>query len=255
MRCVRLPASRHAAPAARPDRPAQSGGRANLPPPLPGALQTIRCGQRSDRAESKHLVATGPAQQLIHRHVERLARDIVQRHVDRSDRGGQHTTALVVSAAIQDLPDVLDPQRVHADQELAEVMQRPLLRVLARGTAGFAQSVDARVRLDFHNVQIARGCEQVALDIGDFHDDPPSTFEASFVLRHSFVIPSCGHSVISLTVSRSGSCPRRGHPATQRTRCGYAAAHRRRYRRSRARLLRPEALRRSPHCRQRSARR
>ena len=62
------------------------------------------------------------AEQLVDRHAQRLALDVVQRDVDRRDRGRQHAPALEVLAAVHLLPEPADVHRVVAEQELAVVL-------------------------------------------------------------------------------------------------------------------------------------
>ena len=81
--------------------------------------------------EGRHLVPLPSAQQLVDRHAQHLALDVVQRDVDGRDRRRQHAAALEILAAVHLLPDRPDPARVTADQELAVVLQGTYDRLLA----------------------------------------------------------------------------------------------------------------------------
>ena len=76
-------------------------------------------------------VALLAAEQLVDRHAERLALDVVQGDVDRRDRGLQDAAAFEILAAIHLLPDAADLHGVLADQELAVVLDGADHRLLA----------------------------------------------------------------------------------------------------------------------------
>src|SRR3546814_14251139 len=65
---------------------------------------------------SEHALARAPAEQLIERHPRRLGLDVPQRGIDRGDRGHRHRPAPPIGPAIEELPHILDPVRVAADQ-------------------------------------------------------------------------------------------------------------------------------------------
>ena len=87
------------------------------------------------------------AQQLIDRHAQRFADDIVQGDVDGALRGQQHPAALKVLAAIQLLPDAPALHGVLADEELAVVVERAHHRQLAAAQARLAQARNAGIGL------------------------------------------------------------------------------------------------------------
>src|SRR5207249_3842935 len=76
------------------------------------------------RRKARHDIALLAAQQLVHGHAQGLARDVVQRDVNRALRGQQHAPTLEILAAIQLLPEAPALHRVFADQKLAEVFER-----------------------------------------------------------------------------------------------------------------------------------
>ena len=118
-------------------------------------------GRREERDE----VALLAAEQLVDRHAERLALDVVQRDVDGRDGGRQHAAALEVVAAVHLLPERADGHRVRADQELPEVLDGADDRLLAPGEAGLAPAVDALVGLDLDDELVADADpDRVALD-------------------------------------------------------------------------------------------
>ena len=94
-------------------------------------LDQTRPHRRAGGREARHVVAVLAAQELVDGHAERLARDVVQRDVDRRDRAGQHPPTLEVLAAIHLLPQRAAPHRVLPDQELAVVADRADNRHLA----------------------------------------------------------------------------------------------------------------------------
>lgn len=63
-----------------------------------------------------------PAEQVVERHSGRLGLDVPQRHVDCRDRPHRHRPAPPVCAAIKELPDILDPPCVLADQRRADMV-------------------------------------------------------------------------------------------------------------------------------------
>ena len=78
--------------------------------------------------------------------------------------------ALEVRAAIHRLPDVLDPARILADQEAAEMLQHPLHGQLAAGDAAFADAGDPLVRLDLDDELVAMpDFDRIAAHPGDLH--------------------------------------------------------------------------------------
>ena len=88
----------------------------------------------ADRVEERGQVRAGgvpvgaqpvpgrPAEELVDRHPGQLALDVPQRHVHRGDRGHRDRAAAPVRGPVQELPGVLDPVRVLADQQLRDVL-------------------------------------------------------------------------------------------------------------------------------------
>ena len=136
------------------------------------------------RGEGRDAVALLAAEQLVDRHAERLALDVVEGDVDGGDRRLQHAAALEVLAAIHLLPERADLHRVAADEELAIVLDRADHGLLAAGQAALAPAVDALVGLDLDE-QLVAGADpdRIGLDRGDlklrqsstptFHTHPP----------------------------------------------------------------------------------
>lgn len=69
-----------------------------------------------------HPVTAAPAEQLVERHACHLCLDVPQRHVDGRNRSHRHWPAPPVGTAIEVLPDILDPLRVHSDQARDDVL-------------------------------------------------------------------------------------------------------------------------------------
>ena len=83
-----------------------------LPPGLDEGARLAQdlLGTLAGRAgEGGHRVALPPAQQLIDRHAQALAQDVVKRDVARQERGSEHPPALEILAAVDFLPDAADP--------------------------------------------------------------------------------------------------------------------------------------------------
>ena len=88
-------------------------------------------GFRTRRGEGRNEIALLAAQQLVDRHAERLALDVVERNVDRRDRCLQDAPTFEVLAAIHLLPDAADLHRILADEKLAVVLDGAGDRLLA----------------------------------------------------------------------------------------------------------------------------
>ena len=63
----------------------------------------------------------GAAQQLVHRHAEHLALDVPQRLIDAGNGAHEHRTAPVERAAVQGLPQMLDGERILADEHVGKL--------------------------------------------------------------------------------------------------------------------------------------
>ena len=67
-------------------------------------------------------VAGRTPEQLVHGKPGDLALDVPQRDVDRSDGGHRHRPAPPIGAPVEVLPGVLDPARIAADEQWADVI-------------------------------------------------------------------------------------------------------------------------------------
>ena len=93
-----------------------------------------------------HGFAALAAEQLVHRHSGPLAENVPQGHVHAADGVAQHRAVAPYDDDERRLPDVLDLQRIFAEEERLEVLvhsrfddPRPL------GEGGAAESVQARL--------------------------------------------------------------------------------------------------------------
>jgi hypothetical protein len=82
-----------------------------------------------------------PAQELVHRHAQRLAADVPEREVDRALRVQLLARRRVEVGAVHELPEVLDPRRVLADDQARELLDHV-------AAAALADAGEALVRLD-----------------------------------------------------------------------------------------------------------
>src|SRR5206468_11344855 len=112
------------------------------------------------------LVANLAAKHLPGGQPERTALQIPQRLLQPRERRHQHCAAAVEAAAVADLPDVLDGERVGADEAVAEGFEHALDRLGPAFQARFAPAECAVLALDADE-QPARGDEE-GLDLGDF---------------------------------------------------------------------------------------
>ena len=102
------------------------------PDALPAILdECLRLGEGrvlvplARRREAGHEVAVPAAQELVDRYAQRLALDVVEGDVDGGERPRQDATPLEVLAPVHQLPERSGVHRVHADQELPVVSDRP----------------------------------------------------------------------------------------------------------------------------------
>jgi hypothetical protein len=103
-------------------------------------------------------VAAGAAEELVDGQPGRLPLEIPQRHVDGGDGRHRDRPAPPIGAAVEELPDVLDPVRIAADQAGDDM-------VLEIGGDGHLAPVQRRVadarqpvlRLDLQRHEIAPG--------------------------------------------------------------------------------------------------
>src|SRR4051812_37606522 len=92
----------------------------HLPPSigeLLGLGDDLGTDQRARCRETGTTLAAGTTEQLVDRDTERLPENVPKRGVDRREGRGNDLAAFEVGAAIARLPDVLDPTRVHPNQE------------------------------------------------------------------------------------------------------------------------------------------
>ena len=115
----------------------------------------IALGLVPGRGEGRDAVALLAAEQLVDRHAQRLALDVVQRDVDGGNRRLQHAPAFEILAAIDLLPDPADLHRVAADEELAIVLDGAGHGLLATAQAALAPAGDALVGLDLDEQLVA----------------------------------------------------------------------------------------------------
>ena len=66
------------------------------------------------------MIAHPAAEQLPHRHAQASALHVPQRLIEAGQCRHQHRSTAVETAAVADLPDVLDARRVRADETVAE---------------------------------------------------------------------------------------------------------------------------------------
>ena len=119
-------------------------------------------------------VVAGPAaEQVVDGDAEGLAAQIPEGEVDGGEGGGVDVAAAEELAAPEHLPDVLDPRRVHADQQRFVGFDHALNGELFPGNAGLAEAGEALVGVDLDEGIVAlrpvRVVDQESLHIGDFH--------------------------------------------------------------------------------------
>ncbi len=73
---------------------------------IPFAVKRVR------RRKQRNMVALPPAEQLVHRAAYRSAREILQRDIDRGERGGENAASLHVLAPVEPLPESAALQRI-----------------------------------------------------------------------------------------------------------------------------------------------
>jgi len=120
------------------------------------------------------VVADRPAPELGTRHAAHLAEDVPQGQVDAGDgRGPDDAVPVPEVLPVHHLPEVLDPRRVFAHQQLGTVLHGPDdgPRVpLERGLAPAEQAVLIGEYLHEHPVPHP-GVTDVGLDANDLHAD------------------------------------------------------------------------------------
>lgn len=138
-------------------------------------LDDVRPGETTGGSEAADFGAARAAEQLIDRHAERLAEDVVERDVNRRDDRPGDLATLEVVAAIQDLPEVLDLARIASDEDVCEVVEHSLHRQLAPGDAALPDTGNPFVRLDLDDETIPMpDPDRMPRDRRDFHRCPSS---------------------------------------------------------------------------------
>jgi hypothetical protein len=113
-------------------------GQAGLPR-RSGRRRHLRRPVAAGPAIDPHAVARAAAEQLPRGHAQRAALDVPQRLLDPRERAAQHRSAAVEAAAPHDLEVVLDPERVAADELLAELASRRAMVSARPSTIGSPQ--------------------------------------------------------------------------------------------------------------------
>ena len=167
---------------------------------LASILDERRTHGRRRGGEQGHEVALPAAQEVVDRHPERLAADVVERDVDGRHRGREHPTALEVLAPVQPLPDGAASHRVGADDELPEVADRRRDGLLTRREPGLSPAMDAHIRLDL---------DQALRPDAHHRDERPDLGDAHLVLLYRAHVSHgtlpCGRSTPESTSFRSQS--------------------------------------------------
>ena len=110
------------------------------------------------------------AEELVDRHAGGLALDVPQRDVDGGDRRHGHRSAAPVGALVEVLPGVLDPARVAADQQRAEVLgQVGRHGQLAAVEGGVADAGDAVLGFNNERDVVPSGRRNHYPCVGDLH--------------------------------------------------------------------------------------
>ena len=123
-------------------------------------------------AVESDVVANGPAPQLVAGHAVHLAEDVPQRDVDPADRrAADDAVAVPEVLAVHHLPQVLDPRRVLADDQLGEVLDSADDRARVPLERGLAPAVKpGLVRQDLDEDPVPHpGVADVCLDRGYPH--------------------------------------------------------------------------------------
>ena len=115
-------------------------------------------------------VAGPAAEQVVHGRVEALALDVPEGHVDGADRRHRHRSAPPVRPLVEEVPDVLDPLRVEADEQrqhvVVEVADHGQLPAVQRRVADAAHAV---VGLDHDGDEVAPGARDDGSSRCDLH--------------------------------------------------------------------------------------
>ena len=112
-------------------------------------------------------VAALAAEQLMHRHTQRLALDVPQRLVDAGERAHVHAAAAIEPAAIQHRPVILDLVRVLADQIVGQFLHLGGDSCGAAFDHRLAPARDALIGIDLQEQPARR--HQERRQLGDLH--------------------------------------------------------------------------------------
>ena len=89
--------------------------------PLEVCTQLVQC-RPAGVAVNQNPVAGSTPEQLVHRKPSDLSLDVPQRDIDRRDCGHRDRSAPPIGAPVEVLPGVLDPARIAADEQWADVI-------------------------------------------------------------------------------------------------------------------------------------
>ena len=133
--------------------------------PTGGGLADLVRPVAADPGVGADFVAHLAAEHLPRRQAEHPALEVPQRLLETGERGHHHRSAAVEAAAVADLPDVLDAERVGADEAVAKGFERAVDRLGPSLEARFAPAERAIVALDADEQPARRSVE--GLDLGD----------------------------------------------------------------------------------------
>ena len=151
-------------------------------------------------------IAHGAAEELMDRLAEVLAGDVPERLVDSRECRHHHRTTAVEGAAIEELPVVLDPERVTADEHVGHLVDRGHSAASLAFERGLAPSHQAGVGGDLD--QTHPGERRELLDLVDLHPGPP---------RRSGTFPSATYTMYVVSESEvSGQMSERETSFTNR---------------------------------------
>ena len=120
-----------------------------------------------------NLVTDQAAQQIVDGHIERLALNVPQGDVDGRHGRGEDTLRREEATAEEDLPDVLNPEGIHADQDIAKILHGADHGQFPTGDACFAYAVDPLIGVHHHKEEIPSATpDGVTLYVCDFHGKP-----------------------------------------------------------------------------------
>ena len=119
----------------------------------------------ADPCVGADLVAHLAAEHLPRRQAKRPALEVPKRLLEAGKPGHDHCAAAVEAAAVADLPNVFDVERVDADEAIAESLEHAFDRFRPAFQARFAPAEGAITALDADEQPPRR--DQEGLDLGD----------------------------------------------------------------------------------------